>query len=143
MSSVRWYIEGHMWLCPNCHQGSYYASGDADGKSSLECVNCGWVHMRGFWCQVKCPEGCYWPEELEAEKYFFRTQDDCDGDLSSGIGVVVDAQGDVWVETVSKSLESCRYRMPLIGGGMSPRVRNALVLLALAIKLDNETNGRV
>ena len=88
-------------------------------------------------------EGCYWPEELEAEKYFFRTQDDCDGDLSSGIGVVVDAQGDVWVETVSKSLESCRYRMPLIGGGMSPRVRNALVLLALAIKLDNETNGRV
>ena len=58
MSSVRWYIEGHMWLCPNCHQGSYYASGDADGKSSLECLNCGWVHMRGFWCQVKCPEGC-------------------------------------------------------------------------------------
>lgn len=38
----------------------------------------------------------------------------------------------------SKAWPSLRFRMPFSGGGQSPRVRKALLLLALAIKLDNE-----
>lgn len=32
---------------------------------------------------------------------------------------------------------SMRFRMPMMGGGQSPRVRNALLILAEAIRLDN------
>ena len=88
-------------------------------------------------------EQCYWPEELKADEYQFRTQDDCDGDKGSGISVVIDRCGDAWIDSTTARHISARYRMPGSGGGQSPRTRNALVLLALAIKLDNETKGRV
>lgn len=51
--------------------------------------------------------------------------------------------GDGWVQVIAKPdpnefSTSLRFRMPLIGGGQSPRVRVALLILAEAIRLDNE-----
>ena len=80
-------------------------------------------------------EASWWPSELETRVPCFRTQDDCDGDRASGIMVVVTEDGDVSVETHKGP---CRYCMPMRGGGLSHRTRNALLMLALAIKLDDE-----
>ena len=51
--------------------------------------------------------------------------------------------GDGWIEVVSKpdpnELYSLfRFRVPVTGGGQSPRTRTALLILAEAIRLDNE-----
>lgn len=78
----------------------------------------------------------FWPETLKAGESYFRTHDDCDGDLGQGISVSVDPQGDVWVNTTTRR-SYCRFRT-FFGGGMSLRVRNALLILAEAIRLDNE-----
>ena len=76
----------------------------------------------------------FWPESIEAREIYFRTHDDCDGDLSKGIQVVFSDDGDAHIRTC---MEGCRFRT-WGGGGMSLRVRNALLLLALAINMDNE-----
>jgi hypothetical protein len=86
----------------------------------------------------KLLETPFWPEELKTREPYFRTQDDCDGDLTEGIVVTVGPDGDVWVNVHCRATQTCRFRMPFVGGGMSPRVRNALLILAVAIKLDNE-----
>jgi hypothetical protein len=82
----------------------------------------------------------FWLPGLEADEFYFRTQDDCDGDKSEGMSVMIDRQGDAWVTVRSRPMHGCRFRMPLVGGGRSPRVRNALVILAEAIRLDNESD---
>ncbi len=79
----------------------------------------------------------YWPKELKTNSEYFRTQDDCDGDLSNGLSVTIDIMGDVWVTTTKNS---CRFRMTAGGGGLSPAVRNALLVLAMAIEKDNKEN---
>lgn len=81
-------------------------------------------------------EAVEWLPELETNCNYFRTHDDCEGDLSQGLNVIFSMDGDAWVST--RYGESCRFRMPFGGGGRSPRVRNALMVLAMAIKLDNE-----
>ena len=83
----------------------------------------------------KVLETPFWPEDLQAMKRYFRTHDDCDGERGNGITVTISTDGDAWVETCPGG---CRFRMPMTGGGLSPRVRNALLLLAVAIKLDNQ-----
>ena len=80
----------------------------------------------------------FWPPSLSTEKTYFRTQDDNDGDIKEGIAVAIGKDGDVWVQTTTSAMKTCRYRMPLIGGGRSPRVRNALLILAMAIQQDND-----
>ena len=45
---------------------------------------------------------------------------------------------DILITTDKHHGPAMRFRMPIVGGGQSPRVRNALMILALAIKLDNE-----
>ena len=80
----------------------------------------------------------FWLPDLKPGEHYFRTHDDCEGELQNGIKVIFSEDGDAWVETTSEPFTTCRYRMPIIGGGRSPRVRNALLILALAIKLDNE-----
>lgn len=75
-----------------------------------------------------------WPEGLEARKAYTRRQDDGDGSLR----VVFGEDGDAWISTPGRApLEGLRFRT-LQGGGSSPRVRAALLLLAKAIELDNE-----
>lgn len=82
-------------------------------------------------------EESFWPEDIIPGICYARTQDDCDGDLSQQLSIIFSHDGDAWVNTHVPLL---RFRMPLIGGGLSPRVRNGLLILAMAIKMDNETN---
>ena len=55
-------------------------------------------------------------------------------EMGSGVSVVFSPDGDAWVTTDPRG---CRFRT-YAGGGTSLRVRNALLMLAMAIKLDNE-----
>lgn len=80
----------------------------------------------------------FYPPELETNVGYFRTQDDCDGDTHEGICVSIGTDGDVFISARHRPMQSCRYRMPMVGGGRSPRTRLALLILALAIKLDDE-----
>lgn len=82
-------------------------------------------------------EGSYWPASLEAKVAYSRRHDDTDGDTSADQNLTVmfglDADGYVtngWAQTL-------RFRESF-GGGQSPRVRNALLVLAEAIRRDNE-----
>ena len=84
-------------------------------------------------------ESHFWHEGLEPNTTYARFDDDT---YSGHISVAFSQDGDGWLEVLSeKDPEdplSHRFRMPLHGGGQSGRVRTALLILALAIKLDNE-----
>lgn len=82
----------------------------------------------------------FWLETLETMTCYQRYEDD--SPLGS-ISVVFGVDGDGHLSVVSEPDPneprlSMRFRMPMIGGGQSPRVRNALLILAEAIRLDNE-----
>jgi hypothetical protein len=81
-------------------------------------------------------DGSVFPN-LVVGKIYSRTHDDCDGDLSESLAIRLnsDKSLSVW----AKSRNSLRFRIPLFGGGASGRVRNALMVLALAIKISNES----
>lgn len=81
-------------------------------------------------------ESYFWPKTLEANTRYRRCHDDHDGKFDGWLNVCIGSDGDVWVETT----DSLRFRMPLIGGGRSQYTRTALVILAEAIRLDNEHN---
>lgn len=80
-------------------------------------------------------EGAYWPGTLVSRTAYVRVQDDCDGDLSQCLSVGFSQDGDAWIQTHGPM--TLRFRS-LGGGGMSLRVRNALLVLAEAIRRDNE-----
>lgn len=84
----------------------------------------------------KVLESPYWPQELESGRPYCRTHDDCDGDRSQQVVVTLSEDGDAWL-AVTGERGSRRFRT-WHGGGMSLRVRRALLLLAVAIKRDNE-----
>lgn len=86
----------------------------------------------------KVLESYFWPQALSASSSFSRIHDDNDGDPHQVLVVHIGHDGDVWVLPTENSL---RFRAPL-GGGMSPRVRNALLVLAEAIRRDNEAMPR-
>jgi hypothetical protein len=76
------------------------------------------------------------PAEIEPGVLYMRLQDDHDGTYEGLIGVAFSRDGDAHVQfTESESGAPLRFRT-ILGGGASPRTRNALVLLALAMKLD-------
>ncbi|MEI6165905.1 MAG: hypothetical protein WCS52_01805 [bacterium] len=89
---------------------------------------------------VRILETPWWPPMLSSDGRYYRPQDDCPPSEGSGIAVSIGCDGDAWVQTYQPMMQSCRYRVPMFGGGMSPRVRQALLILAMAIKLDNEEN---
>ena len=80
----------------------------------------------------------FWPRLLETGVSYTRLGDD----TSSKISVAIAPDADAWI-TVFSDLDpeeasfSQRFRSGF-GGGESERVRNALLVLALAIKLENE-----
>jgi len=83
-------------------------------------------------------EGAFWPAKLEPKVAYSRRQDDTDGDTGADQNLSVmfgpDADGYVtvgWAQVL-------RFRETFCGGGQSPRVRNALLVLAEAIRRDNE-----
>jgi len=84
-------------------------------------------------------ESHFWLKGLEPNTHYARFDDDT---YAGHIAVTFSQDGDGWLEVLSeKDPEdpySHRFKMPLHGGGQSGRVRTALLILALAIKLDNE-----
>ena len=86
----------------------------------------------------KILETPYWIPTLKSNHPYFINNDDCDGQLKEGIQVTIDNQGDAWI-TVNDKRGYCTARMrTFAGGGHNSRTRNALMILAEAIRLDNE-----
>ncbi len=77
----------------------------------------------------------FWIEEVGVDEEHLRFHDDHDGGFTGRLGVSFDQVGDAWI-CVDQAC-AIRFRMDA-GGGMSPRTRKALMILALAIKMDNE-----
>ena len=81
-------------------------------------------------------EGFPWPQHLETNHAYVTTHDDNDGDAQSGLlRVTFSPDGDAWIHTVGDSL---RFRT-WGGGGRFLKIRNALLLLAEAIRQEGET----
>lgn len=71
-----------------------------------------------------------YPSGVTADCYS-TTHDDHDGDPSSGtLTICVDRFGDIHLSTVGNNF---RYRT-YVGGGKYPKIRNALLILAEAIR---------
>lgn len=79
----------------------------------------------------------FWVPELESETTYQRLNDDHDGKFEGIIQVGFTRHGDATIGTDLHHGPVLRFRTPN-GGGQSERVRTALMLLAYAIKLDNE-----
>lgn len=83
-------------------------------------------------------DGAYFPATLQSGVLYQRVHDDCDGDTLQTLGVAIAPDSDVHVVLpISRDVDSLRFRT-YFGGGMSLRVRNALLVLAEAIRRDNE-----
>ncbi len=82
----------------------------------------------------------WWPQTLQPQSAHSRVHDDNDGDRSQALTVFLGHDLDAHVMLDGESL-NLRFRAPL-GGGASPRVRNALLVLAEAIRRDNEASPR-
>jgi hypothetical protein len=80
--------------------------------------------------------GAYWPKTLEARATYARRHDDTDGLRTADqyLAVTVGVDGDAWISVGATSLRFRTY----FGGGMSLNTRNALLLLAEAIRRDND-----
>lgn len=82
-------------------------------------------------------EGDYWLPTLTGKNVFSVQTDDIDGDPTvDWLTVYIAPDSDVHVHIIQGS--SCRFRMPMIGGGRHKRVRNALLILAEAIRSEAE-----
>jgi len=86
----------------------------------------------------------FWIRELHADTMYARLHDDHDGTYEGALNVHFDRMGDAYVHIEGppgKPQALCNLRFRTHGGGgMSPRTRNALMMLAEAIRLDNEEN---
>jgi hypothetical protein len=81
-------------------------------------------------------EGAYWPPTIDTSTAYSRRHDDTDGKTGpdQDISVVFGSDGDAWI--MLPGMSSMRFRT-WSGGGSSLRVRNALMVLAEAIRRDN------
>ena len=84
------------------------------------------------------PETEFWLPTIKSETLYSRLHDDHDGKFDGFLGVQIDRMGDAFI---LPHMETLRFRT-YHGGGMSLRVRKALVVLAEAIRLDNEYNSQ-
>jgi hypothetical protein len=86
-------------------------------------------------------ESPFWPVSLSPDMSYARVHDDSDGMRGEDqqIAVLIGRDSDAYV--MLPGMASLRFREPL-GGGLSPRVRNALIVLAEAIRRDNEADQR-
>lgn len=85
-------------------------------------------------------EEVFWPDTLKPMTVYLRYEDDSP---TGSISVVIGDDGDAHITVFSKPDRNelrfgMRFRMEMTGGGQSPRVRNALLALAEAIRRDNE-----
>lgn len=83
-------------------------------------------------------DGFFFPKCIKSDVCYDRRHDDCDGENKGIISVMVHPMiSDVIVNIFPRDCSGLRFRT-LEGGGLSLRVRNALLILAVAIKKDNE-----
>lgn len=82
-------------------------------------------------------EESFWLESLNSKELYSRLHDDHDGMFKGRINVSFSPDGDAWISFEPGHSFALRFRMSMVGGGRSPRVRNALMILAEAIRLDN------
>ena len=82
-------------------------------------------------------DSSFWLETLDTKSLYSRVHDDCDGDLTETINVFFSEDGDAYLTANIDPFKSFRFRT-WCGGGASLRVRNAFLILAEAIRLDNE-----
>lgn len=87
----------------------------------------------------KLLESYFWLPTLQPNTAYTRRHDDHDGTFQGTLSVIIGEDGDAWVNPVNAEGDGLRFRMPLHGGGESQYTRTALVILAEAIRLDNET----
>ena len=80
-------------------------------------------------------ENPFWIPDLNDSAFYDRLHDDHDGTFKGVLNVAFSSDGDAWIGIDGRP--HLRFRN-FLGGGMSLRVRNALMILAFAIKLDNE-----
>ena len=79
-----------------------------------------------------------WPSGLHADEVYSRIHDDHDGTRQGILSVYFEPHtGDAFVQIDIHHGLALRFRTE-IGGTQSPRVHNALRILAKAIQLDNE-----
>jgi hypothetical protein len=87
---------------------------------------------------IKFLDQLYWPENLKANIMYSTQQDDTDGDTKEGfLHVMFSIDGDAWVSIDDSKL--IRFRT-WGGGARNHRVRNALLVLAEAIKSGETTH---
>jgi hypothetical protein len=86
----------------------------------------------------------FWLQSLNANQSYVRFEDDSRQGM---ISINFSMDGDGWIQVISQPDDndfhlSMRFRTagPVSGGGESPRTRAALLILAEAIRLDNEKN---
>lgn len=88
-------------------------------------------------------EDSYWIETIDIGKLYERRHDDIDGkdDRGQYLSLSIDSSGnsDIYIIIHSGKYRILRFQHP-IGGGKSERVRKALIILAEAIRRDNEKN---
>jgi len=84
----------------------------------------------------KILETPFWIQAISSDETYSRLNDDHDGTETGNLLVKFSCDGDAWI-TVDKPWPPLRFRN-FGGGGLSLRTRNALMILAYAIKLDNE-----
>lgn len=77
----------------------------------------------------------FWQPTLKTETEYRRQHDDTDGKPKGGLMVMFDRMGDAYISTDNN--DWLRFRT-FGGGGQSERTRIALMILAEAIRLDNE-----
>lgn len=85
-------------------------------------------------------EESYWPTPLKSENAYSRYDDDTQ---RGRIGVAFSPDGDAWIEVWSlpdpEEMNFMHRFRSYFGGGQSERVRMALIILAFAIHLDNQS----
>jgi hypothetical protein len=88
-------------------------------------------------------EGAFWIPTLSSEGVYIRRSDDANGDagFNQELQVTFSPDGDAWI-ILPFSMYSLRFRT-YFGGGISLRTRNALLVLAEAIRRDVEVSPQV
>ncbi len=82
-------------------------------------------------------ENLIWPPEIEQDIWYCIQHDDTDGSDTGILKVRFAGKGDAFLSTDTHQGLPLRFRTES-GGSHCPRIRNALMILALAIELENK-----
>ena len=101
------------------------------GSTSLNSIE---LRLRAFL------ESLFWLKTLATGLPYTRAEDSHNGHGTRFLSITFDEHGDTLVAVTGA--EPLRFRIPEAAEGTSPRTRAALLVLAEAIRLDNEENAQ-